>query len=122
VNIGAIVHKLEKVKDFNKVVVNAVDYFDLKVFFVALTKAISHGKWFLFRSAASFVRVAAGLSPKPLLTHRDLYRAEMLPGPGLIVVGSIVNKTTRQLESLLKLPRLIGVEFDVAKLEWDNSM
>jgi uncharacterized protein YgbK (DUF1537 family) len=122
VNIGAIVKRLEKVRGFNKIVVNAVDYFDLKVFFVALTRAIDRGKWFLFRSAASFVSVAAGLSPKPLLTHRDLYRGEMLPGPGLIIVGSIVNKTSRQLENLLKLPRLIGVEFDVAKLEGEHSV
>ncbi|MEE0553747.1 MAG: four-carbon acid sugar kinase family protein, partial [Clostridia bacterium] len=67
-NFDRIQQQLMDVKDFNKVVVNAVDYPDLKVFCVALLRAIAAGKNFLFRTAASLVRVLGGISERPLLT------------------------------------------------------
>ena len=45
-NFDRIQQQLMDVKDFNKVVVNAVDYPDLKVFCVALLRAMAAGKNF----------------------------------------------------------------------------
>jgi len=40
--------------DFTKIIVNAVDYIDVKVFCIALFRAMASGRNFMFRSAASF--------------------------------------------------------------------
>ncbi len=50
------------------------------------------------RTAASYVRARAGRPPAPLLTGDELPAG----GPGLIVVGSHVETTTRQLDGLLR--------------------
>ena len=49
------------------------------------------------RTAASYVRARAGHAPAPLLTPAELE----VEGPGVVVVGSHVTTTTRQLEHLL---------------------
>ena len=51
------------VKDFNKIIVNAVDYADLKVFCVALFRAMKKGKLFMFRSAAALGMDAVLVTP-----------------------------------------------------------
>lgn len=48
---------VKEVKDFNKIIVNAVDYADVKVFCVALYRAMAKGKVFMFRTAAAIVKV-----------------------------------------------------------------
>ena len=53
-------------------VVNAASYRDLEVFVVGLWQAVAAGKRFVYRTAASFVRVLAGIEPKPLLTKNEL--------------------------------------------------
>lgn len=113
---ATIVDKLKKVENFNKVVVNAVDYSDLQVFTIALAEAIAQGKRFLFRTAASFVRVAGGLERKPLLT-REALRLPQNQAPGVVVVGSYIEKTTRQLQKLRELPNLSWIEWDVSQAE-----
>lgn len=110
-DIDGIAGSLAKVEDFNKVLVNAVDYCDMKVFVLALLKAIGQGKRFMFRSAAGLVRVLSGVSHKPLLTADQLIREGDKNG-GLIIVGSHVNKTTRQLEALKACPGVEFIEFN----------
>lgn len=56
-DIKGILHKLLEIKNFNKVIVNAVEYTDIKVFLIALSESVNRGKNFLFRTAASFVQV-----------------------------------------------------------------
>jgi len=114
-DIKGILHKLLKIKNFNKVIVNAVEYTDLKVFLIALSESISRGKNFLFRTAASFVQVIGGINPKPLLTKETLYPKEKPSMPGLIIIGSYVQKTTRQMKKLAELSNLIWVEWDVSQ-------
>ena len=99
--------QLMAVKDFNKVIINAVGYPDLKVFCVALYRAMAKGKVFMFRTAASFIKVLGGVTDQPLLTRSQMVVKETDTG-GIIVVGSHTNKTTAQVEGLRKLP---GVEF-----------
>ncbi len=95
-------------------VVNCASYRDMEVFVLGLLAAEAAGKRFLYRTAASFVQVRAGLHPRGLLTARDLE----LPahGGGLFVVGSYVPKTTAQLSALLAVPGIVPVEIDVAAL------
>jgi uncharacterized protein YgbK (DUF1537 family) len=80
-------------------VVNAACMRDIEVFVDGLLQAEAPRKRFLYRTAASFVQVRAGIEARPLLVPSDL----ALPheGGGLFVVGSYVPKTTVQLNALL---------------------
>ncbi len=105
-DIDGITKKLMAVENFNKVVVNAIGYADLKVFAIALYQAMEQGKTFLFRTAAAFVKVIGGISDQPLLDREKMVRKNTGNG-GIVVVGSYTQKTTAQLEALKTLP---GVE------------
>lgn len=98
-DVEGIAAQLESVCDFRKVIVNSVDYCDVKVFTLAFLRAVASGKEFLFRSAAAIVKVLGGISDRPLLIKKDLIDPKNKNG-GLIVVGSHVQKTTQQLEAL----------------------
>lgn len=111
VDIDGITSKLLAVKDFNKVIVNAVGYADIKVFCVALYDAMEQGKRFLFRTAAGFVKVAGGISDQPLLTREQMIKSENQHG-GIVIVGSYTEKTTAQLEKLKELDQLAFIELD----------
>jgi uncharacterized protein YgbK (DUF1537 family) len=95
-------------------IVNAAGYRDLEVFVQGLLEAEARGKTFLFRTAASFVQVRAGIFPRLLLTQSDL----QLPaaGGGLIVVGSYVPRSTGQVNSLLAATNIEQAEINVAAL------
>lgn len=111
VEIETIYHQLMGMKNFNKVIVNAIDYSDVKVFVIALVKAINDGKQFIFRSAAALTKILGGVSDQPLLTRTNLI-SETEKNGGLIMVGSHVKKTTEQLNELLTLPDLMEIEFN----------
>lgn len=107
-----ITEQLMMVKDFNKVCVNAVDYYDLKVFCISLYQAIEQGKRFLFRTAASFVKILGGINDVPLLSGDKLITESGHKNGGVIIVGSHTKKTTEQLNELLKLHQMVPVEFN----------
>lgn len=69
-DIDGIQKKLMEVRNFNKIIVNAVDYADVKVFCVALYRAMAAGKVFMFRTAAAIVKVMGGVTDQPLLTEK----------------------------------------------------
>lgn len=95
-------------------IVNAACRLDLEVAVCALLKAEAAGRRFLYRTAASFVAVRAGLDRRPLLAVEELALSE---GSGLlVVVGSHVPKTTSQLEHLLAGGKLPAVELAVDRL------
>jgi len=121
-DIDGITEKLKAVNGFNKVCVNAIDYCDLKVFSVALYRAIAAGKNFMFRTAAGLVKVAGGISDKPLLTKDEMILGNKDMG-GIVVVGSHTAKTTAQLEALLSgVPGLVAIPFDSNKvLDGDDA-
>jgi len=114
-DIDSITDRLLAVRDFNKVVVNAVDYCDVKVFSVALYRAMARGKRFLCRTAAGLVKVMGGISDRPLLAREDMIVRETDNG-GIVVVGSHTQKTTAQLQALLTLPAVVPVAFDSDKV------
>lgn len=109
--VDNITEQLLAVDNFNKVVVNAVDYVDVKIVVIALIRAIKAGKNFMYRSAAALTKVIGGVSDKGLLTRNELIREETNNG-GLIVVGSHVKKTTEQLEELKKVDFIEFIEFN----------
>ncbi|WP_257347342.1 four-carbon acid sugar kinase family protein [Pseudalkalibacillus decolorationis] len=110
-NIEKITNQLMNVNKFNKVVVNAISDDDLKVFAISLIKALTTGKRFLFRTAASFTKVIGHVSDQALLSKDDMIKTNSTSG-GLIIVGSHVNKTTQQLNELLKLEAVKPIEFN----------
>jgi uncharacterized protein YgbK (DUF1537 family) len=109
-----VTERLMKLKSSRTCVVNAAGYRDVEVFVKGLLDAEAQGRRFLYRSAASFVRVRAGITPRSLLTHTDLDMPGQ--GGGLTLVGSYVPKTTRQLQKLLALPQVAGIEMEVEEL------
>jgi uncharacterized protein YgbK (DUF1537 family) len=112
---------LMQTTNFNKVVTDAVSYSDIKVFLAGYIKAVNKGKRFLFRSAAAIPKVLGGIKDKPLLTREDLQMNSK--NGGLIVVGSHVKKTSRQLENLLyTFPQIVALEFSVEKVLKKNSL
>ncbi len=121
-DIPAIAGRLRGVENFDKVIVNAVDETDLKVFVIGLAEALAQGKRFLFRSAASFVRVIGGVRPKGLLSRETLSAGEGACPPGLVLAGSYVQKTTRQLEALRGLDRLVFVEWQVQEAQTEERL
>jgi uncharacterized protein YgbK (DUF1537 family) len=111
---SAVTQKLRELTGGAVCVVNAASMRDVQVFVLGLLAAEAQGKTFLYRTAASFVQVRAGVTPRPLLTATEM----QLPtaGGGLVVVGSYVPKTTGQLAELLAQPNVASVEVSVAAL------
>lgn len=60
------------------------------------------GKRFLCRTAASFVSARIGIIPKAPIFPKDLGINKERNG-GLIVVGSYVPKTTKQVEPVIRI-------------------
>ncbi|MFD6439522.1 four-carbon acid sugar kinase family protein, partial [Peribacillus sp. NPDC060186] len=89
-DIDGLVSQLMAVKDFNKIVVNAVEYVDAKVVVIALIRALKAGKHFMFRSAAALTKIIGGVSDKALLTKEELMKEHSEHG-GLIMIGSHVK-------------------------------
>jgi uncharacterized protein YgbK (DUF1537 family) len=98
------------------VVLNAAAYADLEVFVLGLLAAEEEGKRFLYRTGPSFVRTRGGITAPKILGTDDLYRKRSGEGHGLVLVGSYVPTTTRQLEGALALDGLRGVEVSVPRL------
>ena len=99
--------------DETPVIVNAVLEADLEVVALGALNAEEAGTAILYRTGPSFVPVRAGLVRRPPVTHGQIFGGRNRPGHGLVVVGSHVDLTGRQLERLLELPGMIRVELDV---------
>jgi uncharacterized protein YgbK (DUF1537 family) len=99
------------------VAVNAAGYGDLTAFVLGLLDAEARGKRFLYRTAASFVRVRAGQAARPLLTAAEVYGASGAETAsergGLVVVGSYQPSTTQQVQNLLAATDLRPRAFEI---------
>lgn len=120
VDVAGIEKKLLEISDFRKMIVNAVDDVDIKVFCIALYRAIGKGKNFMFRTAAAFVKVLGGIQDKPLLSKAGMV-ARVTTNGGVVVIGSHTAKTTRQMEALRELKEIEFIELDVAKVNEDAA-
>lgn len=106
--------KLLKLTNSQICIVNAFTYKDVEVFVKALLEAEAEGKKFLYRTSSSFVKTRAGNTSRPLLTKEELNVNKS--GGGLLIVGSYVPKTTKQVQTLLKETDIKSIEIDVSLL------
>jgi uncharacterized protein YgbK (DUF1537 family) len=119
----AIADALGGATDAAPVVADAVTEDDLRLLALGCQEAQRRGKRLLFRVGPPFVRAAIGQLPHPPLT-----RAEIYPGPernqrgGLVVVGSHVGVTGRQLEDLRRtFPEVHTEVLDVGLVVGDET-
>lgn len=90
---------------------------DLDRFANDLNTATNKGKRFLFRSAASLLTALANLPKQP--TAASEMNKITRSAVGAVIVGSHVQKTTRQLQQLLKLKDVAGIEVNIHQIK-DN--
>jgi uncharacterized protein YgbK (DUF1537 family) len=95
-------------------VVDAVTDDDLRLVVLGALAAEASGAALLYRAGPSFARARAGLGAVPPVTRRELAELTQPAGrPGLVVVGSHVPRSTRQLEHLLALDGVARAELSV---------
>ncbi|CAL9327043.1 four-carbon acid sugar kinase family protein [Streptomyces sp. SudanB52_2052] len=97
-------------------VVDAVCDDDLRVLALALAQAEGNGTRLLYRVGPSFVRARAGQAGRAPLAPAELRPLRGNAPHGLIVVGSHVALTTRQLDRLRERGQIAEYELDVALL------
>lgn len=108
----------DRLMDFNHnqcVVVDGETQKDFDRLAASMLIASGQGKHFLLRSAASILTSLANLGPQPVA---PVAMASYKPTnqPGIILVGSHVQKTTEQLMTLLKDQTVQGIEIPVQQL------
>ncbi len=109
--------RLQTVVGGMPVVINAAGYGDMAVAVLGLLRAEAAGKRFLYRTAASFVRLRGAVEVKPLLKAEEvLGNVRKVETGGLVVVGSYVPGSSKQLENLLTLPQVTGIELSVERV------
>lgn len=93
------------------VVGDAVDDGDIEVLAAGVLAAEAAGRRIVYRTAASFVRIRAGIERRDLLDAAELIAGR--DGPPLVIVGSHVQRTGTQLEECLALDGVSGIALDV---------
>lgn len=93
---------------------------DLASFASDIRMAVSQGRRFLFRSAASLLTALAQLPPQPVAPEA-MGRFTRQGRPGAVIVGSHVAKSSRQLAHLLAEPGVTDVEVDVGRLPAERA-
>jgi uncharacterized protein YgbK (DUF1537 family) len=104
---------LAGVRDGGWAVVNATEYSDLETVAAGVLMAERAGASFLFRTGPSFVRALTGMGPQAPLRGADIWPEGPGGGHGLVVVGSHVGQTSRQLAALQARGGITAVELDV---------
>jgi len=98
------------------VVVNATEHADLDVVVLGLLQVQQQGKAFAHRAGPTFPQVLSGLDPHPPLTVEQIWPQGRPSGHGLVVVGSHVGLTSRQVAAAQTRGNLTEVELDVSTL------
>ncbi len=117
----AVVGVLTSLADARPVVCDAVEENDLRLLARALYAAEARGARFVYRVGPPFVRAVIGQEVRPPLRPDEVARlrqgglAEGSVG-GLVVVGSHVSMTTRQLAGLVAAQHPVELELDVARV------
>jgi uncharacterized protein YgbK (DUF1537 family) len=99
-------------------IVNAATYDELYAFTQTLFNEIKDFDGaVVIRSSSSLPKAMSGISDKPLL-DRSILKED---GVGCFIVGSHVQKTTRQLNALLAGQGVAGIEVDVERVLHDGD-
>jgi uncharacterized protein YgbK (DUF1537 family) len=104
---------LADVRDGTWVVVNATEYSDLETVACGVLLAERAGKSFLSRTGPSFVRALSGMGSKAPLRGAEIWPSGRRGTRGLIVVGSHVSQTGRQVAALRARGGITTIELDV---------
>lgn len=112
----AVASKLQTVEGGIPVVINAAGYGDLAVVVLGLLRAEAAGKRFLYRTAASFVRLRGAVESKPPLETREIMSGTQSVKGGVVVVGSYVPDSSTQLKNVLTLSKVVGIELPVERV------
>ncbi len=110
-SLDELTHRIREIDKGNYLISDALAYSDIDTFCLALLKS---QRSFIARTGASFVASICGIEPRELLDYSELkYQSE---NGGLIIAGSFVEKTTRQINSLIAKTDIVGKVLDVRKL------
>ena len=110
-NAEELVLKIKELIKKNYVIVDALDYCDLEIFSKAFLTLYSRlDTYAVLRTSSSLPKAMSGIFDIDLLNKNNL---SLKKGPGLIVVGSHVKKSTIQLQLLLENKNVEGVEIDI---------
>jgi uncharacterized protein YgbK (DUF1537 family) len=115
IRTGQIQSQLLELKHNQCVTVDGECQADFDLFAAAILQTTAQGKRFLFRSAASLLTSLAQLGPQPIAAE-NMASYRRTDSPGVVLVGSHVQKTTQQLNQLLKESQVVGIEVDVVGL------
>jgi uncharacterized protein YgbK (DUF1537 family) len=107
---------LGAVSDGAFVVINATGYADLEIVVLGLLDAEERGRSFVYRAGPSFPRALAGLEPQGPLTPSQIWPRGNPGGHGLVVVGSHVGLTSRQVAAARRRGGLAEIELHVPTL------
>ena len=110
-NMGESVSALLKAKNRQPIVVDIVTENDLRRLALALAEAEATGAHFVYRVGPPFVRARLGQEEKTPLSAEEVFENSTAKGGtrgGLIVIGSHVDLTTRQLNALN--PKILEVD------------
>jgi uncharacterized protein YgbK (DUF1537 family) len=124
--VARVAQILANLRDRRPAVADAVCDDDLRVLALAAMEAEDLGSTLLFRSGPSYVRARLGQAPRRPL-DRDAVRRVLETcggaGHGLVVIGSYVAATTRQLDRLLeeRRPALITLGETEETIEYVSS-
>lgn len=99
-------------------IVNAQGYSELRSYAATILSEENADYDFVIRSSSSLPKAIAGLPDDHPLLDKSILQQE---GVGCFVVGSHVQKTTRQLEQLLQEEGTCGVEVDVQRILDDSD-
>ena len=96
-----IASALTRARDSAPIVVDVVTEHDLRALALGLIEAERRGAHLLYRVGPPFVRAMIGQEARDPLTVMDIMDGSDDPRGGLVVVGSHVALTTRQLDALM---------------------
>jgi len=113
-----VADKIFHASSLQPIIINAMHYEDLEKVVWGICLAEMAGKNFLYRTAASFVRVRAGMEKKELI-----FPPEKMDN-FLIIVGSYTEKTTSQVEELIKHTKCTQLIIKLDKIfsDFDNYL
>jgi uncharacterized protein YgbK (DUF1537 family) len=105
--------RLENAHNGTVVAVDAAEDDDLRAVVLAVLAAEQAGSQMIYRVGPSFVRARVGQEAMPPIADERLRALVSPDAHGLVVVGSHVELTSRQLDRLADRRRFVGVELDV---------
>ncbi|MBN2213148.1 MAG: hypothetical protein JW723_02800 [Bacteroidales bacterium] len=119
-SIDELIDMIREWKNKKYVIINALDYYDLRKFALSFLKLFSFMNSFsVLRTSSSLPKALTGIQDRPLLSGKDIIRNRV---SGLFIVGSHVKKTSVQLKTLLKNPKVRGLEIDVNEILTGTGM